>query len=74
MSEFYQSIAMWVILHTPVYNKLKACFPTLPWVDKFYSSRFYELEMMNFASLVEPGEHDHFALKSHRILTAATNT
>ena len=62
--EFNLLIATWVVPHTTVCNKLKACFLAHPWMDKFCFSHFYELKMLNFASLVEPGEHEHFLLKS----------
>lgn len=64
LSEFHQLIAIWLVPHTTVYKKLKTCFLTHPWMDKFCFSHFYELEMLNSASLVEPGERDNFVLKS----------
>ena len=62
--EFHLLIATWVVPHTTVYNELKACFLTHPWMDKFCFSHFYELEMLNSASFVETGEHEHFVWNS----------
>lgn len=74
MSEFHQLVAY--VSFSPHYSlqQAKGLIPYLFTNGYVLHELFLWITNADSAALVEPGEHDHFVLKSDRILTAASNT